>query len=141
MPTALRIRRCGLATAIPIDDRGLRPLEPPRAGDPPQRRAGNSREEVGTGWVKFRSSDGSVFDCRSHGGTTAAIYFSLIETCKARGIDPKIYLHDVMLRLAEGADAKTLTPKKWQARHASEVAERRNYVLAKIVAKLAGAPK
>jgi len=75
------------------------------------------------------------------GGKTAAIYFSLIGTCKARGIDPKIYLHDVMLRLAEGADAKTLTPKEWQARHASEVAERRNYVLAKIVAKLAEAPK
>ena len=71
------------------------------------------------------------------GGKTAAIYFSLIGTCKARGIDPKIYLHDVMLRLAEGADPKTLTPKEWQARHAGEVADRRNYVLAKLVAKLA----
>ena len=75
------------------------------------------------------------------GGKTAAIYFSLIGTCKARGIDPKIYLHDVMLRLAEGADAKTLTPREWKARHAGEVAERRNYVLAKMVAKLAEAPK
>lgn len=75
------------------------------------------------------------------GGKTAAIYFSLIGTCKARGIDPKIYLHDVMLRLAEGADAKTLTPREWQARHSAEVAERRNYVLAKMVAKLAEKPK
>jgi hypothetical protein len=75
------------------------------------------------------------------GGKTAAIYFSLIGTCKARGIDPKVYLHDVMLRLAEGADAKTLTPREWQVRHASEVADRRNYVLAKMVAKLAEVPK
>ena len=71
------------------------------------------------------------------GGKTAAIFYSLISTCKERGIDPKVYLHDVMLRLAEGADPKTLTPREWQARHAAEVADRRSYVLANIVGQLA----
>jgi hypothetical protein len=71
-----------------------------------------------------------------HTGRTAAIFFSLIGTCKERGIDPKVYLHDVMLRLAEGADPKTLTPRQWQQRYAAQVAERRNHVLAQLVARL-----
>lgn len=70
------------------------------------------------------------------GGMTAAVFYSLIGTCKARGIDPKVYLHDVMLRLAEGADPKTLTPRQWQTRHGPEVAQRRNYVLAQIAGQL-----
>lgn len=70
------------------------------------------------------------------GGQTAAVFYSLIGTCKARGIDPKVYLHDVMLRLAEGADPKTLTPREWQTHHGAEVAQRRNYVLAQIAGQL-----
>lgn len=71
-----------------------------------------------------------------NGGRTAATFFSLIGTCKERGIDPKVYLHDVMLRLAEGADPKTLTPRQWQERYAAQVAERRNHVLGQLVARL-----
>ena len=78
-----------------------------------------------------------MFVGNERGGKTAAVFYSLIATCKARGIDPKIYVHDVMLRLAEGAEAKLLTPREWQARHAAEVAERRGYVLAQLVAKRA----
>jgi hypothetical protein len=70
------------------------------------------------------------------GGETAAIFFSLIATCKERGIDPKVYLLDAMLRLAEKADPKTLTPREWQARFSAEVVERCNYVLAQVVGKL-----
>ena len=70
------------------------------------------------------------------GGQTAAVFFSLIATCKVRGIDPKVYLHDVMLRLAEGGDPRQLTPREWQARFAQEVAERRNHVLQQIAGKL-----
>ena len=66
------------------------------------------------------------------GGETAAVFFSLIATCKERGVDPKVYLHDVMLRLAEGGDPKQLTPREWQLRFAQEVAERRNHVLQQI---------
>ena len=70
------------------------------------------------------------------GGETAAVFFSLIATCKERGIDPKVYLHDVMLRLAEGGDPKQLTPREWQLRFAQEVVERRNHVLQQIAGKL-----
>lgn len=71
------------------------------------------------------------------GGETAAVFFSLIATCKARGIDPKVYLHDVMLRVAEGVDPKLLTPRGWQERFAGEVAQRRGYVMTQLAAKLA----
>jgi transposase len=71
------------------------------------------------------------------GGETAAVFFSLVATCKARGIDPKVYLHDAMLRLAEGTDPRHLTPREWQARFSAEVAERRSYVLAQMAAQLA----
>jgi transposase len=71
------------------------------------------------------------------GGMAAAVFLSLITTCKERGLDPKVYLHDVMLRRAEGADPKTLTPSQWQARYAPEVDARRGYVLSLLVDKLA----
>lgn len=70
------------------------------------------------------------------GGRTASVFYSLVTTCKQRGIDPRTYLRDVMLRLKEGVDPKTLTPREWQARYAGEVAERRNFVLAQILGKL-----
>jgi transposase len=78
-------------------------------------------------WIQFGND---------RGGQTAAIFFSLITTCKERGIDPKVYLHDAMLRLAEGGDPKTLTPREWQTRYSAEAAGRRSYVLAQITDKL-----
>lgn len=72
------------------------------------------------------------------GGRTAALFYSLIATSKAHGLDPKVYLHDVMLRRAEGVDPKWLTPREWKARFAAEVAERRDYVLRMLTAKLGG---
>jgi hypothetical protein len=50
------------------------------------------------------------------GGRAAAIFYSLISTCRARGIDVRDYLFDAMLRLAEGGDPATLTPCEWQRR-------------------------
>ena len=44
---------------------GFAPSNPHEPDHPPDRRVGNPREEVGPGWVNFRLSDGSVFDCRS----------------------------------------------------------------------------
>jgi transposase len=70
------------------------------------------------------------------GGQAAAVFFSLIATCKERGIDPKVYLHDAMLRLAEGEDPKHLTPREWQARYAAGVLARRDDVLAQITGRL-----
>ena len=77
-----------------------------------------------------------MFFGNERGGQTGAVFYSLIATCKARGIDPKVYIHDVMLRLAEGEDPKTLTPREWQARHGAAVADRRSYVLQQLVGKL-----
>jgi transposase len=79
-------------------------------------------------WIQFGNE---------RGGRAGAVFFSLIQTCKERGIEPKLYLHDVMLRLAEGVNPKQLTPREWQARFSAEVHERRSYVLGEIAAKLA----
>ena len=77
-----------------------------------------------------------MFFGNERGGQTGAVFYSLIATCKARGIDPKVYIHDAMLRLAEGEDPKTLTPREWQARHGAVVADRRSYMLQQLVGKL-----
>lgn len=67
------------------------------------------------------------------GGRAAAIFYSLIATCQARGIHVRDYLFDAMLRLAEGGDPATLTPCEWQRRYAAEVEERRRYVAASVM--------
>lgn len=67
------------------------------------------------------------------GGRAAAIFFSLITTCQARGINVRDYLFDAMLRLAEGTDPATLTPCEWQRRYAAEFDERRRYVAASVM--------
>lgn len=77
-----------------------------------------------------------IFVGNERGGRTASVFFSLVVTCKNRGIDPRTYLQDAMLRLKEGVDPKTLTPAEWQKRYAAEVADRRSYVLAQILGKL-----
>ncbi len=41
-----------------------------------------------------------------------------------------------MLRLAEGEDPKTLTPREWQRRFGAAVADRRSDVLEQLVWKL-----
>ena len=66
------------------------------------------------------------------GGRAAAIFFSLISTCQARGIDVRDYLFDAMLRLAEGGDPAKLTPCEWQRRYAAEFDERRRFVAASV---------
>ena len=72
------------------------------------------------------------------GGRTASVFYSLIVTCKERGIGPRTYLRDAMIRLKEGVDPKTLTPAQWQKRYAAEVDERRSYVLARILGQIVG---
>jgi transposase len=69
------------------------------------------------------------------GGRTAAVFYSLIGTCKARGIDPKVYLHDVALRVRSGEDPKSLTPREWQTRYGTAVEERRAWVLSQLLGR------
>lgn len=58
--------------------------------------------------------------CGNHASAMrAAIIYSLIGTCKARGIDTRKYLEDVLVKIptyqAEGRDLSELLPHRWQA--------------------------
>lgn len=70
------------------------------------------------------------------GGKGAAVCYSLIGSCKARGIDPMMYLRDVILRVAEGVEPKALTPAKWKDLYAAEVEDRRTYVMGQMLTAL-----
>ena len=54
-------------------------------------------------------------------GQRAAVIYSLIETCKRRGIDPFVYLRDVLTRLplTAGDQLRRLLPREWQASRAA----------------------
>jgi len=73
-----------------------------------------------------------TFIGNERGGRTAAIFYSLIATCRERGINVRDYLLDAMVRLAEGGDPATLTPCEWQRRYAAEFEERRRFVTASV---------
>lgn len=50
----------------------------------------------------------------AEGGKTATIIASFLATCKAHNIHPRVYLADVLTRLAQGAeDLESLLPDKW----------------------------
>lgn len=55
------------------------------------------------------------------GGETAAVLLTLVMSAKEAGIDPRMYLRDVMLRIAHCSDVSTLTPKGWKERWMPEV--------------------
>ena len=40
------------------------------------------------------------------GGRAAAVFYTLIASSKAHELDSRVYLHDVMLRISEGARAR-----------------------------------
>lgn len=56
-------------------------------------------------WLFFQTPEG---------GTTAVILMSLVQTAKAIGVDPKIYLRDVLVRIARESDVTKLTPHGWK---------------------------
>ena len=68
------------------------------------------------------------------GGQGAAVLFSLVQTCKTIGVDPKTYLRDVLLRIATESDASKLTPHGWKKHFCATVAAERDRVLAAAVA-------
>jgi transposase len=51
------------------------------------------------------------------GGRTAAVMYSLIASCRALGIDPEVYLRDVLVRIRVTTPARIeeLTPRSWLA--------------------------
>ena len=71
-----------------------------------------------------------------NGGRTAAVMYSLIETAKAFGVDPRTYLRDVLLRIATESDVATLTPYGWKERWAKVVEDHRDSILERMLAKV-----
>ena len=64
------------------------------------------------------------------GGETAVVMLSLVMTAKAAGVDPRIYLRDVLLRIARETDVAKLTPHGWREHFQSEVEEEKQAVMA-----------
>jgi hypothetical protein len=65
------------------------------------------------------------------GGETAVVLLSLVMTAKAIGLDPRIYLRDVMLRIARESDVAKLTPHGWREHFQAEVEAERAAALAR----------
>lgn len=57
-----------------------------------------------------------LFVGNNMGGRTAAIMYSLIETCKQHEINPQVYLQDVLMRVSSHPNSKIdeLLPYNWQ---------------------------
>ena len=68
------------------------------------------------------------------GGEGAAILYSLVQTAKSIGIDPKTYIGDVLERVKKEPDHAKLTPRGWKEHFVAEVAAQRNRLLAAAVA-------
>lgn len=49
------------------------------------------------------------------GGHRAAVIYSIVVTCRLNGLDPFVYLRDVIDRLARGEDPASLLPATWKA--------------------------
>ena len=58
----------------------------------------------------------SLFASNAHGGERAALYYSLVESCKLNGIDPFEYLHDVYNKLHDcpASELLQLLPPYWK---------------------------
>ena len=64
------------------------------------------------------------------GGATAVVLLSLVMTAKSIGVDPRVYLRDVMLRIARETDVAKLTPHGWREHFQAEVEAERDAALA-----------
>jgi transposase len=57
-----------------------------------------------------------IFAGSEAGGHRAAIIYSLVATCRANGLDPFVYLRDIIDRLPRGDDPATQLPAAWKTR-------------------------
>ena len=74
----------------------------------------NSTENAIRPITLFRKN--SLFASNEHGGERAALFYSLVESCKMNGIDPFEYLTDVYNRLHDctAAELIHLLPSNWK---------------------------
>jgi transposase len=63
-----------------------------------------------------------TFFGNDEGGRTAAVLYTFTATCKAHGIDPALYLRDVLARIGEhpASQARDLLPDRWKTLFAAE---------------------
>ena len=71
-----------------------------------------------------------LFSQAEGGGDTAVVLLSLVMTAKAIGLDPRVYLRDVMLRIVHESDVAKLTPHGWREHFQAEVEAERDAALA-----------
>ena len=64
-----------------------------------------------------------------NGGKTAALFFSLVETCKEIGVNPREYLRDVLQRISKCSEVAKLTPHGWKEHFLPEVERARDALL------------
>lgn len=76
-----------------------------------------------------------LFVGHEEAGKKGAILFSLVTTCREIGLDPRLYLHDVLLRVATETDVSKLTPHAWKVHFLPEVAARRHETLGHLAAR------
>lgn len=70
-----------------------------------------------------------LFVQTQNGGKTAAIMMSLIQTAQAAGVNVKLYLRDVLQRIATESDVSKLLPHGWKQHFETEVVGRRNEII------------
>lgn len=68
------------------------------------------------------------------GGKTAAVLMSLIQTAEAAGVNVKLWLRDVLQRIATESDVKKLLPFAWKEHFEQDVLGRRNEIIDLLVA-------
>ncbi len=73
------------------------------------------------------------------GGATAEVMLTLVMSAREVGIDPRMYLRDVLLRIGTGADIATLTPRGWKERWLPDVAAHRQSIVERVLARQAAA--
>ena len=58
-----------------------------------------------------------LFVGSEQGGHDAALYYTLIESCKAEAVEPFAYLTDLLTRLPSATDSQiaSFTPRNWAA--------------------------
>ena len=76
---------------------------------------------------------GWLFYQTKGGGKTASILMSLIQTAEAAGVNVKLYLRDVLLRIATETDVSKLLPHEWKRHFEEEVVGRRNEIVQMLV--------
>jgi transposase len=64
-----------------------------------------------------------LFAGSDEGGRTTAVLYTLTQTCRRHGIDPFVYLRDVLTRLAQGdfQELANLFPHRWAAAQRANV--------------------